>query len=212
MDIWAFFGTAVKGALVSLSIFGVVLLCSLPLGVLVATLRLSKNKLVSAVTAGYIYCMRGTPLLLQLMFFFFGLPVVGITLQRETAAVLAFVLNYTAYFAEIFRGGIQSVPLGQWEASKILGFSKVYTFLFIVFPQGLKKSIPALTNEVITLFKDTSLIYILGIGELLRAGKIAANTYGTLSPFLIVGVVYLLLIGVFTKVCSMVEKKYSYYR
>lgn len=211
MSIQNFLPNAIDGALSSLYIFAMVLLLSVPLAIVVAVLRLSKNKVVSTLTAGYIYCFRGTPLLLQLMFFFFGLPVVGITLERMPAALAAFTLNYTAYFAEIFRGGILAVQKGQWEVSKVLGLSKVYTFFVIVLPQGIKRSLPALSNEVITLLKDTSLVYILGIGELLRAGKIAANTYGTLSPFLVVAVIYLLLIGVLSKVFSYLEKRVSYY-
>lgn len=189
-----------------------ILVISLPLGILVAALRLSKYKVVSGLTAGYIYCMRGIPLLLLLMFFYFGFPAVGITLERYTAVFVSFILNYVAYFAEIFRGGIMSVEKGQREASQVLGFSKTYTFFQIVLPQAMKKSLPALSNEIISLIKSTSLISVLGIGELLRAGRIAVNTYASLVPFLLVAVVYLILVGVLTKLCSLLEKRYAYYR
>lgn len=155
--------------------------------------------------------MRGTPLLLQLMFFYFGLPYLGISLSRETAAILAFLLNYTAYFAEILRGGIQSIDAGQKEASIVLGYSNSHTFLFILLPQALKNSIPSFINESLTLLKDTCLIAILGMDELLRYAKIAAGTYATGIPFIYVGLIYLLLNVPIAKGLSLLEKKLNYY-
>lgn len=156
--------------------------------------------------------MRGTPLLLQLMFFYFGLPLFGITLSREMAALLAFLINYTAYFVEILRGGIQSIDIGQKEASLVLGYSNTHTFLFILLPQALKNCIPSFINESLTLLKDTCLIAILGMDELLRYAKIAAGTYATGLPFIYVGIIYLLLNIPIAKGLSMIEKKLNYYR
>ena len=189
----------------------ITLAMSLPLSVIVALLRMSRVKPARLLTSSYIYVMRGTPLLLQLMFIFFGLPYMNIVLERETAAGVAFVLNYTAYFAEIVRGGLQGIDRGQYEAAKILGMSKKNTFFKIVLPQVIKSILPAMGNETITLIKDTSLVYILGLGDLLRAGKIAANTLSSMVPFMMVGVIYLAVIAGLSKAFALMEKHYSYY-
>ncbi len=183
---------------------------SIPLSLPVALLRIANTPLKWIVRA-YINLMRGTPLLLQLMFIYFGLPYVGITFQREQAAIIAFVFNYTAYFAEIMRSGIQHVDKGQWEAAKVLGISKLQAFTKIVMPQVIKNVLPALTNEAATLIKDTSLIYVLGISELLKTGRTAVNTLSSLLPFAMVGVFYLILISATNAVFNYIEKKYSYY-
>lgn len=154
--------------------------------------------------------MRGTPLLLQLMIVFFGLPLIGITFDRFVAAIIAFGLNYTAYYAEIFRGGIISVPQGQFEAIKVLGIGKIQGFRRIIIPQVLRTVLPSVGNEVISLVKDTSLVYILGLGELLRAGQIAANTYASLVPFVAVGIIYLFITGIITIILTYVEKKINF--
>ena len=151
--------------------------------------------------------MRGTPLLLQLMFVFFGLPLIGITLDRFSAAILAYMINYAAYYAEIFRGGITAVPKGQFEAISVLGIGKVRGFFKIIIPQVTKIVLPSVGNEVIALVKDTSLVYVIGLGELLRAGQIAANTYASLVPFLAVGVVYLSVTAVITVLLNTLESK-----
>nr|WP_244877068.1 amino acid ABC transporter permease [Carnobacterium mobile] len=158
----------------------------------------------------YIYIMRGTPLLLQLMVIFFGLPIIGITFDRFTAAILAFLLNYTAYYAEIFRGGILSIPIGQFEAIKVLGMGKFQGFKRIIIPQVFRIVLPSIGNEVISLVKDTSLVYILGLSELLRAGQIAANTYASLLPFAAVGIIYLLLTGIITVALNFIETKFDF--
>lgn len=175
-------------------------------------IRLSKNKLVSSVVRFYIYIMRGTPLLLQLMFFYFGLPYLGIRLDRTTAAILTFLLNYTAYFTEILRGGIQSIDEGQSEAANILGYSSQYTFLHILLPQALKNCIPSFINESLTLLKDTCLVSILGIDELLRYAKIAAGTYATGLPFIYVGAIYLVLNIPISHGLNYIEKRLNYYK
>jgi len=150
---------ALEGLKVTLGVFAVTLIMSLPLAIVVAKLRMSKNRIISKITGTYIYIMRGTPLLLQLMFIFFGfyrVPYIGYPFSREQAIVIAFVLNYTAYFAEIFRGGINSIDVGQHEAALVLGLSKTRTFMRL-FSQVIKTVLPSIGNEVITLVKDTSL-------------------------------------------------------
>lgn len=201
-----------NGAYETLKIFFLTLIFSLPLGIVVSLARLSKNALVSTVMQVYILIMRGTPLLLQLIFVFFGLPLIGVDLDRNTSALLAFVLNYAAYFAEIFRGGILSIDKGQYEASEVLGFSQADTFIRIIMPQMIKKVLPPISNEIINLVKDSSLVYVVGIGELLRAGKIASNRDASLLPLLMVGLLYLVMTAVFTEIFRLLEKKYSYYR
>lgn len=204
-----------EGMKMTLGVFVITLVFSLPLSVGVARLRLSKNKIISKLTAMYIYLMRGTPLLLQMMFVFFGLPQLpggGIVLGREMAIFVAFILNYTAYFAEIFRGGIQSIDKGQWEAGEVLGLSRLYTFRKVILPQVMKNIMPSLSNEVITLVKDTSLVFSLGVMDILKAAKATSMKFATLSPYLYVGAVYLILVALLTKVLDKTEDKFSYYR
>lgn len=200
-----------EGLKVTLQVFILTLVLSIPLGVIVSLGRLSKNKILNKVTGFYVLIMRGTPLLLQIVFIFFGLPVIGITFDRFPAAILAFTLNYAAYFAEIFRAGIASIDEGQYEGAKVLGFPQKYIFFRIVLPQAIKRILPAAANEVITLVKDTALVYVVGLDELLKVGKIASNTEASLVPLLIVGTVYLLLIAVLTELLRKLEKRYSYY-
>lgn len=204
------FPSLLNGLQTTLYIFTVVLILSLPLGLIVALLRQYLPKWLSWLIQVYIYVMRGTPLMLQLMFVFFGLPFVGISLDRMTAALIAFIFNYAAYFAEIFRGGIISVPQGQFEAIKVLNIGKFRGFMWIILPQVFRVTLPSVGNEVISLVKDTSLVYIIGIGELLRAGQIAANSYASLSPFIAVGVLYLLVTGVVTLILNFVEEKTAF--
>jgi polar amino acid transport system permease protein len=196
----------------TLKVFFLTLILSIPLGILVAVGRLSKIKPLVALVELYIWVMRGTPLLLQIIFIFFGLPIVGITVDRFPAAILAFVLNYAAYFGEIFRGGIESIDKGQYDAAKVLGFTPAKTFTRIILPQMIKIVLPSVANEVITLIKDTSLVYVVGLGELLRAGKIASNRDVSLVPLVVVGVFYLALTAVLTAVFQKLEDKYSYFQ
>ena len=201
----------IDGLKVTLEIFILTIVLAVPLGILISLGRLRKNKVVNSICSFYILVMRGTPLLLQIIFIFFGLPIVGITFDRFPAAILAFTLNYGAYFAEIFRAGIASIEEGQYEACKVLGFSKSYVFLKIILPQAIKRILPAVANETITLVKDTALVYVVGLDELLKIGKIVANDKASLMPLVVVGVVYLLLIAVFSQIFKVVEKKFSYY-
>ncbi|MDD2235571.1 MAG: amino acid ABC transporter permease [Desulfitobacteriaceae bacterium] len=201
-----------SGLEITLSIFSLTLLFSIPLGILVAVGRLSKLKPLVKVIEFYIWVMRGTPLLLQIIFIYFGLPIIGITFERFPAALIAFILNYTAYFGEIFRGGIASIDKGQYEAAKVLGFTSAQTFIRIILPQMIKIVLPSVANEVITLVKDTALVYVVGLGELLRSGKIASNRDASLVPLVMVGVFYLALTWVLTKLFQRIEKRYAYYQ
>lgn len=201
-----------EGLIVTLQVFLLTLVFSIPLGIIVALGRLSKNKILNQVTGFYVLIMRGTPLLLQIVFIFFGLPLIGITFDRFPAAIIAFSLNYAAYFAEIFRAGISSIDEGQYEGAKVLGFPPKYIFFRIVLPQAVKRILPAAANEIITLVKDTALVYVVGLDELLKVGKIASNKAASLVPLLIVGIIYLLLISVFTRLFKNVEKRFSYYQ
>ena len=203
--------TQILGGLeVTLSVFFVTLILSLPLGVLVAICRLSKIKPLKKAAEIYIWILRGTPLLLQIIFVYFGLPLVGINFERLNAVYFAFVLNYAAYFGEIFRSGIQSIERGQTEAAAILGFRPWQIYMKIILPQVIKRTLPSIGNEVITLVKDTSLVYIVGQSEILKVAKGIANRDVTLIPYLIAGVVYLVLTYVITKLFTLLEKKVNY--
>ena len=205
------FPQVLEGLKITMEIFLLTLILSIPLGVLVALGRLSKIKIINKLTGFYVLIMRGTPLLLQIVFIFFGLPNLNIVIDRFPAAIIAFTLNYAAYFGEIFRAGISSVDIGQNEASQVLGLSKKDTFFRIILPQAFKTILPPIANEIVTLVKDTALVYVIGIDELLRVGKIACNRDSSLLPLLIIGIVYLILIGIFTKIFDKIEKKYQYY-
>ena len=199
------------GLKVTLQLFILTLLFSIPLGIITALGRLSKIKIINKITSFYILIMRGTPLLLQIVFIFFGLPNLNIVIDRFPAAILAFTLNYGAYFGEIFRAGISSVDSGQYEASHVLGLSKVDTFFRIILPQAFKTVLPPVANEIVTLVKDTALVYVIGLDELLRVGKISCNRDSSLLPLFIIGITYLILIGILTKLLNRVEKNYEYY-
>ncbi len=206
---------ALEGLKVTLGVFALTLIMSLPLAIVVAKLRMSKNKVISKIIGIYIYIMRGTPLLLQLMFIFFGfyrIPYIGYPFTREQAIIIAFVLNYTAYFAEIFRGGINSIDIGQHEASLVLGLSKSHTFINVILPQVIKNVMPSIGNEIITLVKDTSLVYILGSSDILKAARSVSNVYAAFSPYIYAGLVYLVIIAILTKILDKIEKKFNYYR
>lgn len=199
-----------NGLGVTLSLFFIVLIISLPLGAVVALLRLSKIKAVRKITEIYIWILRGTPLLLQIVFVFFGLPLIGINFGRYNSLYVAFCLNYAAYFGEIFRSGIQSIEKGQREAATILGLSQFQINTKIVLPQVIKRTLPSIGNEVITLIKDTALVYAVGMSDILKLAQGIANRDATLFPFVIAGLVYLMLTYVITKMFEIVEKKVSY--
>jgi len=200
------------GAMVTLQVFSIVIILSIPLGAVLAFLMKVNFKPLQWLLTLYVWVMRGTPLLLQLIFFYYVLPSVGITFDRMPAAILAFTMNYAAYFAEIFRGGIEAIPKGQYEAAKVLKMSQLQTIRHIILPQVFKIVLPSVFNEVINLVKDSSLVYVLGVGDLLLASKTAANRDATLAPMFIAGIIYLLLIGIVTLISRHVEKRFNYYK
>ena len=201
-----------SGAATTLQVFALVLVFSIPFGIMLAFSMQIRLKPLQWLLHIYIWIMRGTPLLLQLIFIYYVLPSIGIRLDRIPAAIIAFTLNYAAYFAEIFRGGISSIPNGQYEAAKVLKFSPVQTISLIILPQVVKIVLPSVFNEVMTLVKDTSLVYALGISDLILASRTAANRDASLAPMFVAGLIYLLLIGLATLAAKQVEKKFSYYK
>lgn len=200
-----------EGSILTVQLFAITLILSIPLGLLLALARISKIKPLSKAVEFYNWIMRGSPLMLQLLFVYFALPTFGILLDDMTAAVLAFAFNYAAYFAEIFRSGIQSIPKGQYEAAKALGFTYVQTMRRIIVPQMIKRVLPPVGNETITLVKDTSLVYVLAMNDLLRAARTIVQREFDMTPFLIAGVFYLAMTFVVTRVFSYLEKRYARY-
>lgn len=201
-----------SGIGVTLKLFFFTLIGSIPLGIILAFVLASNFKPLRYLIQLYVWLMRGTPLLLQLIFVFYGLPLVGIVFDRFDAAIFAFILNYAAYFAEIFRGGIQSIPNGQYEAAQVLRLSPAQTIRAIIIPQVAKITLPSVGNEIISLVKDTSLIYILGLSDIMRIGKIAMERDATLLPLVGVAIIYLALTGIFTVLLKQLEKRLDYYR
>ena len=202
----------IKGALITIEVFFLVLILSIPLGVFIAFIMRFNIKVLNYFLNIYIWIMRGTPLLLQLIFIYYVLPSVGIRFDRLPAAILAFTLNYAAYFAEIFRGGIESIPKCQYEAAKVLKFTQFQAIRFIILPQVIKIVLPSVFNEIMSLVKDTSLVYALGISDLILASRTAANRDASLLPMFVAGAIYLILIGIVTIVSKRVEKRYDYDR
>ena len=200
-----------EGSITTLKVFFITLIISLPLSFILAFINNRENRIINTIFWVYIYVERGTPLLLQLMFVYFGLPYLGITLSRDAAIYTTFILNYSAYFMEILRGGINAIDDGQFKAAKVLGLSRSFTFLQITLPQCIRNSLPSIGNEVLALVKDTSLITILGASELLKAGRSAVNVYATATPFIFVAIFYLLMTFVITKIMNYAEKRSAYY-
>ena len=200
------------GLQITLKIFIITIVLSLPLGILMAIGRISKIAILRKAMYVYIYVMRGTPLMLQIMFIYYGLPLMlNVQISDFPAAILAFVANYAAYFAEIFRGGIQSIPKGQYEGAKVLGFTYRQTMWHIVLPQVVKRVIPPLGNETITLLKDTSLVYILAMNDLMRVTRAFVQRDFDTMPFLVAAVFYLVCTAILTKILTYVEKRYAVY-
>ena len=205
------------GMLVSTEIFVVTLVFSLPLGLLIAFGRMSKNKVLQGIVKTYISIMRGTPLMLQLMVVYFGpFYLFGIKIKsnnyRLIAAMIGFVINYAAYFAEIYRSGIQSMPNGQYEAAKLLGYSRSQTFFRIILPQVIKRILPSVTNEVITLVKDTSLAYVVSFTEMFYIGQQLSAAQKSLLPLFVAGAFYYVFNFVIAFIMEKVEKKFNYYQ
>ncbi|WP_026765326.1 amino acid ABC transporter permease [Selenomonas ruminantium] len=199
------------GTQITLEIFFVTLLLSLPLGMMAALGRLSSLKIISRIVEFYIWIMRGTPLMLQLLFVYFALPMIGIRLPDIAAALLAFTLNYAAYFAEIFRAGIQAVPKGQYEAAKTLGMSYPQTMRRIILPQVIRIVLPPVSNETINLVKDTSLVYILAMNDLLRVARTIVQREFDMTPFLFAAIFYLAMTFVLTWGFKKLEAHYGKY-
>ncbi|AHF08141.1 amino acid ABC transporter permease [Desulfitobacterium metallireducens] len=210
----AIIGPMLEGTTVTLQMFFATIILSLPLGLFVALGRISRFKPLKSFIGFYIWLFRGTPLMLQLLFVYYALPFipgVSITLTDFQAALLAFVLNYGAYFAEIFRAGIQSIDRGQFEGAKVLGMTYGQTMRRIVLPQVIKNVLPPVSNETITLVKDTSLIYVLAMNDLLRTTRALVQRDFSMMPFVVAAIFYLAMTLVLTKVFQKLEQRYSAY-
>ena len=208
-------GSLAGGLKYTVSLFFITVLVSIPIGLLLSFTRVGRSRVLKGLVGAYVWVMRGTPLLLQLYFFCYGitfLPGIGdyLVMDRFQAAILAFILNYAAYFSEIFRGGILSVDKGQYEAAKVLGYSKWQTTTKIVIPQMLKVCLPPVSNECITLVKDTALVTAIGVTEILYFAKASVNRDVNATAYLVAAAFYLLMTYGLTKLFQYLEKKYSY--
>ena len=216
MEISIMLDKLIDGMWVSLLIFGTTLIFSLPLGLLISFGRMAKNPVVRTIFKLYISIMRGTPLMLQLMVIYFGPHyILGMQISptyKNTAAAIGFILNYAAYFAEIYRGGIESMPVGQYEAAKILGYNKIQTFMRIIFPQVVKRILPSVTNETITLVKDTSLAFTIGVMEMFTVSKALVSSQASMLAFLFAGIFYYVFNLIVAILMERLEKKLNYYR
>ncbi|MDR2127559.1 MAG: amino acid ABC transporter permease [Burkholderiaceae bacterium] len=200
-----------QGFQVTLQLFAITLLLSVPLGLGLALVRVSRWRFCGALVNGYIWLMRGTPLMLQIFFIYFALPNIGVALPGFVTAVIAFALNYAAYFAEIFRAGIQSIDKGQHEGARVLGFTYAQTMRRIVLPQVFKRILPPISNETITLVKDTSLIYVLALNDLMRAARMLVSRDFDTTPFVVAAAFYLLMTLLLTWAFQRLEKHYAIY-
>ena len=215
MDLVTMITTMSSGFGKTCAIFFLTLLFYLPLGMVIAFLRMSKSKIVSNVTRFVISVLRGTPLMLQLIavtygpFYLFDLPV---SRNKLIPVVIAFAINYAAYFAEIYRSGIESMPVGQYEAADILGYKKIQTFFHIILPQVIKRIMPSITNEVVTLVKDTSMAFTVSYQELFTIGKQIANSETSFMPFVVAGVFYFVFNAIVDYAMGKVEKSMNYYK
>ncbi|WP_411503510.1 amino acid ABC transporter permease [Brevibacillus centrosporus] len=204
-----------EGAQMTILLFLVAIVLAIPLGFVITLLAKSSIRAVARLAHAYVYVMRGTPLLLQLLFICFGLPLLPIVgeylvFDRFVAACIGFVLNYAAYFAEIFRGGLLAIDKGQYEAAQVLGFSKWQTTTKIILPQMFRVALPAVSNESITLVKDTALLYAVAVPELLHYAQTAVNRDFTIVPFFIAGVIYLVMTLLLTLFFKWLEKRFKF--
>lgn len=208
-------GALLEGLGLSAWIFVVTLVGSLPLGIVVALARMSKFKPLSLIAQFYISILRGTPLMLQLMAFMFApYYLFGISMDTDWkygACALGFILNYSAYFAEIYRSGLQSIPKGQYEAALVLGYSRSQTFFKIVLPQVIKRIMPAMGNEIITLVKDTSLAFVLGVAEMFSVAKAISASEVSMIPYALAALIYWVFCLLIEFIIGRVEKKMAYY-
>ncbi len=204
-----------EGAQVTILLFLIAIVISIPFGFLLTLASRSNIRMISWMAQGYIYIMRGTPLLLQLLFICFGLPmlpVVGeyLVLDRFVAACLGFILNYAAYFAEIFRGGLLSIDKGQYEASQVLGMNRWQTLTRIIIPQMFRVALPAVANESVTLVKDTALLYAVAVPELLHFAQTAVNRDFTILPFFLAAIIYLLMTLILSLFFKFLERRFKF--
>ena len=214
MSLWTMIVSMAEGLERTCAIFFLTLIFSLPLGMCVALLRMSRNKVVANATRFVISVLRGTPLMLQLLavtygpYYLFG---IGVARNKLIPVVIAFAINYAAYFAEIYRGGIESIPLGQYEAANVLGYTKTQTFIRIILPQVVKRIMPSVTNEVVTLVKDTSLAFTVSYQEMFTIGKQIANSQTSFMPFIVAGVFYFVFNAIVDYGMGLIENRLDYY-
>ena len=216
MDIMAMTAQLAEGFLVTVQIFVLTLLFSLPLGMLVAFGRMSRCKIIKLIAKLYISVMRGTPLMLQIIVVYFA-PYYMFRMKmgpgyRFPAVIIAFVVNYAAYFAEIYRSGIESMPNGQYEAAQVLGYNKAQTFIRIILPQVIKRVLPSITNETITLVKDTSLAFAVAYTEMFTVAKQVSSSMASVMPLFVAGLFYYIFNFIVAYAMEMIEKKLDYYR
>lgn len=206
--------TMLNGTWVSVQIFFLTLLFAVPLGLFLSLGRMSKNIVLKTVVKWFLLIIRGTPLMLQLFCVYFIPPMLfkGIRTDRYFAAIIALFVNYAAYFAEIYRGGIEGIPQGQYEAAKVLGYTKIQTFFSIVLPQVVKRIMPAMGNEVITLVKDTALVQVIGVTELMYVAKTTSSSSFSTIPLFVAGIFYFLMNGIVSLCFARIEKKLAYYK
>ncbi|WP_284036314.1 amino acid ABC transporter permease [Neobacillus sp. 114] len=208
-------GPMLEGAQMTILLFLIAIAVSIPLGFLLTLAVRSRFKTLSRLAQTYIYVMRGTPLLLQLLFICFGLPMIPVigeylVLDRFVAACLGFILNYAAYFAEIFRGGLLAIDKGQYEAAQVLGLNKFQTMTRVILPQMFRIALPAVANESVTLVKDTALLYAVAVPELLHFAETAVNRDFTIAPFLVAGIIYLIMTLFLTMFFKWIEKRFNF--
>lgn len=213
----AVFKLLLEGTAITLRMFALTIIFSIPLGLLVSVLRMSKLWIFNIPARLYILVLRGTPLMLQIMFIFYAPGLIkGFPFNwggdRMLAANVALILNYAAYLAEIFRGGIQGIPQGQREAGKVLGLTRLQTFFIVIMPQVVKRVIPPMGNEIINLVKDTSLVQVIGITELMNTAKVQASGNVSILPYLVAGGIYLAITIILSAILSFTEKKLDYYK
>ena len=214
MSLWTMIVSMAEGLERTCAIFFLTLIFSLPLGMGVALLRMSRNKVVANATRFVISVLRGTPLMLQLLavtygpYYLFG---IGVARNKLIPVVIAFAINYAAYFAEIYRGGIESIPLGQYEAANVLGYTKTQTFMRIILPHVVKRIMPSVTNEVVTLVKDTSLAFTVSYQEMFTIGKQIANSQTSFMPFVVAGVFYFVFNAIVDYGMGRIENRLNYY-
>ena len=231
MSLWTMTVKMGEGLGKTCAIFFLTLLFALPLGMLIALLRRSKNKGIASVTSFIISVLRGTPLMLQLLAVTYGpyyfsammtklhavysfIPAFELNVARNKLipVVIAFAINYAAYFAEIYRSGLDSMPVGQYEAAQVLGYSKLQTFIKIILPQVIRRILPSITNEIVTLVKDTSMAFTVSYQEMFTIGKQIANSQTSFVPFIVAGVFYYVFNACVSFIMTRVEKKMSYYK